>query len=128
MLVGMDATHREGSCNETTWGKNVSSPPPGPRDVLGASLRFRVDPRCVPASKAARRLGLSLIEFDRLKVELFAQGFPQPDAVTGNYDLKAVEAWQDARSGLAEPLTTEHKPVNAADGFGERLARLRNGQ
>src|SRR5262245_25764388 len=99
--------------------------PPKP-EVSGASLRFRVEPRCVPPSKAARRLGLSLIEFDRVKGELFAQGFPQPDAVTGNFDLKAVEAWQDARSGLSQ-LTTEPKPRDPAQGFSERVARL-NGQ
>lgn len=30
-----------------------------------------------------------------------ARGFPGPDATTGNFDLKAVEAWQDRCSGLS---------------------------
>jgi hypothetical protein len=99
-----------------------------PRDVIGASLRYRVDPRCVPPAKAARRLGLALAEFDRLKPVLFAQGLPQPDAVTGLYDLVAIDRWLDARSGLGEPLTAEPKPSDAANGFADRLARLRDGQ
>jgi hypothetical protein len=76
-----------------------------PRDVIGASLRCRVDPRDVPAAKAARKIGLTLVEFDRVKAELFARGFPTPDPTTGLYDLKAIEVWRDVRSGLAEPLT-----------------------
>ena len=101
---------------------------PKPRDVVGASLRFRVDPRDVPAAKAARRLGLTAAEFGRVLPDLLARGFPSPDPTTGLYDLKAVEAWQDARSGLTSTLTDEHKPRDAADGFAERLARLGNGQ
>jgi hypothetical protein len=81
----------------------------------------------VPASKAARRLGLTLVEFDRLKTALFAQGLPQPDAVTGLYDLVAIDRWQDARSGLGESLTAAPKPSDAAHSFADRLARLRNG-
>jgi hypothetical protein len=104
------------------------APPAKPRDVIGASLRYRVDPRCVPASKAARRLGLTLVEFDRLKTALFAEGLPQPDAVTGLYDLVAIDAWQDARSGLTSSLTDEQKPRDPAQGFAERVARLANGQ
>jgi hypothetical protein len=99
----------------------------GQRNVTGASLRFRIDPRDVPASKAARRLGLTVAEFNRVRGDLFARGFPRPDPTTGNYDLKAIEAWQDARSGLASPLTEEPKPRDAANGFAERVARLANG-
>lgn len=99
-----------------------------PRAVIGASLRFPIDPRDVPASKAARRLGLTLAEFNHVKADLFARGFPKPDPTTGNYDLKAIERWQDARSGLNEPLTEAPKPRDAAEGFAERVARLTNGQ
>ena len=103
-----------------------TSAPGQPRDVVGASLRYRIDPRDVPASKAARRLGLTVVEFNRLKPDLFARGFPKPDPTTGNYDLKAVDAWQDARSGLAAPLTDEPKARDARDVgvIAERARRL----
>ena len=99
----------------------------GQRNITGASLRFRIDPRDVPASKAARRLGLTASEFNRVRDDLFVRGFPRPDQTTGNYDLKAIEAWQDARSGLASSLTAEPKPRDPAHNFAERVARLTNG-
>jgi hypothetical protein len=101
-----------------------------PRDVIGASLRYRVEPRDVPPSKAARRLGLTLAEFDRLKDDLIARGFPRPDPTTGHYDLKAIEAWQDVRSGITPPGAVVGEPValNAEDVFRDRIARLTDGQ
>jgi hypothetical protein len=71
-----------------------------------------------------------MLEFDRLRLELFARGFPQPDITTGLYDLKAIEAWQDARSGLTPDASalTEAAPLrNASEGFADRVARLANG-
>jgi hypothetical protein len=87
-------------------------------------------PRDVPPEKAARRLGLTAAEFHRLKPELFARGFPRPDETTGNYDLVAIERWQDARSGIAPAgatLTGEPQARNAAEVFSER-ARILYGQ
>jgi hypothetical protein len=77
--------------------------------------------------KAARRLGLELTDFNRLKDDLFARGFPRLDPTTGNYDLKAIDAWQDARSGLAAGLTATDVPRNSAHSYKERVARLANG-
>jgi hypothetical protein len=91
------------------------------------SIRFPVDPRDVPPEKAARRLHLTLAEFNAKLPELLARGFPAADVTTGMYDLKAIDAWQDARSGLAPALTQTAAPRNAADGFKERVARLVNG-
>ena len=91
------------------------------------AIRFPVDPRDVPPEKAARRLHLTLAEFNEVKAELFTRGFPRPDPTTGNYDLKAIDAWQDARSGLAPGLTPADVPRNSADGYKERVARLVNG-
>jgi hypothetical protein len=99
-----------------------------PRDITGANLRYRVDPRDVPPAKAARKLHITIAEFNRSKDDLFARGFPRPDPTTGNYDLKAIEAWMDARSALATPLNNEPQPRDARDGFAERAARLLNGQ
>jgi hypothetical protein len=64
------------------------------------SIRHRVDPRDVPAEKAARRLGLTSTAFAELSDLLFARGFPRPDPTTGLYDLKAIEDWMDRRSNL----------------------------
>lgn len=63
-------------------------------------IRSQVQPRDVPPVKAARRLHLTLAEFERLLPRLLKRGFPPPDPDTGNFDLKAIDAWMDARSGL----------------------------
>jgi hypothetical protein len=102
--------------------------PNSPRAVIGASIRYKVAPRDIAPSKAARLLGITLTEFNRLREELFARGFPRPDPTTGNYDQKAVEAWQDARSGLSPPVRGEPVLRDAGEGFAERAARLLNGQ
>lgn len=65
------------------------------------AIRFRVDPRLVPAEKAARRLGLSPDNFRAKVAELRLIGFPAPCPVTGNFDLVAIDAWLDRRAGLA---------------------------
>ncbi|RVD05762.1 MAG: hypothetical protein EOS73_16205 [Mesorhizobium sp.] len=66
-----------------------------------SSVRFPVQPRLVPAIKAARYLHLTLPEFMELLPALQHQGFPRACPITGNYDLVAIDAWQDKRSGLA---------------------------
>ena len=61
-------------------------------------MRFRVEPRDVPAEYAARRLGLSYPgQFQAILPNLIARGFPNPDADTGNYDLDAIDRWRRAR-------------------------------
>ena len=92
------------------------------------SIRFPVDPRDVPPHKAARRLGLTLAQFEIAKPDLFARGFPPPDPTTGLFDLKALDLWMDARNDLTQTLTTRAGPRNAADVFGDRARRLLNGQ
>ena len=73
---------------------------------MGAALRFPVDPRLVPAAKAARRLGLHIDDFRAKIGELRAIGFPAPCPVTEHFDLKAIDAWLDRRAGLVprDPL------------------------
>lgn len=59
--------------------------------------------------------------------ELLARGFPRPDPTTGMYDLVAIDAWMDARSGVAPTgaaLTSEPKARNAADVVAERARHL----
>jgi hypothetical protein len=43
------------------------------------------------------------------------------------YDLVAIDAWQDARSGLMPGLTQTDVPRNAQDVFKDRVGRLANG-
>ena len=88
------------------------------------NIRFRVDPRDVPAEKAARRLHLTSAEFGAKLPELLARGFPARDPTTGMYDLDAIDHWMTARHGLARPaLTAEPKPRDASEVFNTRRAR-----
>jgi hypothetical protein len=71
-----------------SWARTVSE------------IRIVVEARDVPARAAARRLGITVDDFEKWLPDLLTRGFPPPDATTGNFDLKAIEAWQDGRSGL----------------------------
>ncbi|ODU82758.1 hypothetical protein [Devosia sp. 63-57] len=84
-------------------------------------MRYRVQPRCVPKPIAARRLGLTEARFAESEPQLRQNGFPLPDAVTGHYDLVAIDAWLDRKAGLSNSRPTA---IDAADGFAERLASL----
>ncbi len=88
------------------------------------SIRMRVDPRNDPKHKAARRLGLSVADFEEVEIRLYARGFPRPDPDTCLFDLKAVEAWMDRRSGL----TTSFAARDAAIVARSRLEALGNGK
>jgi hypothetical protein len=86
-----------------------------------ANIRFRVDPRDVPADKAARRLHLTPAEFGAKLPELLARGFPAPDPTTGMYDLDAIDQWMTARHGPQTcALTAAPQPRNAQEVFSER--------
>jgi hypothetical protein len=88
--------------------------------------RFRIVPRDVPACAVARLLGVSEARFVDCVADLLARGFPAPDTTTGNYDLKAVEAWQDRRSGLAGSVTN-NMAKDASAVVADRLKVMRNG-
>ena len=88
-------------------------------------IRFKVDPRDVPAVVAARRLGLSLDVFNGRLPDLLARGFPPPDPTTGNFDLKAIDAWMDQRSGLGmipQPVARDATAVGMS-----RIAEMGHG-
>ena len=88
-------------------------------------MRFKVDPRDVSPEAAARRLGLSACDFAKRLPDLIARGFPSPDPTTDNFDLKAIDAWMDRRSGLgalAVPVARDASSV-----LEERLAGMRRG-
>lgn len=84
-------------------------------------IRFPVEPRLVPAQKAARRLHLTEAEFVSKLDALLRAGLPPACHVTGHYDLKAIDNWLDRRASLGESSSTAR---NAADVFAERRARL----
>jgi hypothetical protein len=62
-------------------------------------IRYSVKPRDAPPAIAARALGLTLDQFSEMLSALLARGFPPHDKTTGNYDLKAIDLWQDGRHG-----------------------------
>ena len=86
---------------------------------MPAAIRFKVQPRVVPAAVAARRLGLALDDFLAKLPELRREGFPPAVPVVGNFDLFAIEAWLDRRAGLAV------RDAAAADATELMHARLR---
>lgn len=90
------------------------------------AIRYSVAPGDVPPEKAARRLHLTLAEFDAVKERLFARKFPRPDPDTGNYDLEAVDRWRKLRIGVKHlfPELTEADPPKDPEpkkGLGERF-------
>jgi hypothetical protein len=90
--------------------------------VRGESIRHTVEPRDVPAVKAARRLHLTLKEFEEMKDELYRRGFPRPDPTTGNFDLVAIDRWMDGRHS-----TAPDKPRDARELLPSGLRRFEGG-
>lgn len=92
------------------------------------SIRFRVDPADVPAEKAARRMGLSLEQFEARKLELLDRGFPPPDPTTGMYDLEAIDRWRHLRHARLFPeLTAAPRARDAGTVLRDRLESIGNG-
>jgi hypothetical protein len=93
--------------------------------VIPHEIRFRVDPRDVPAEKAARRLHISINRFNELLPRLLQRGFPPADPDTGNFDLDAIDHWRKLRNphlfGLT-PVAAAPQPVtDRAPSPGERF-------
>jgi hypothetical protein len=88
-------------------------------DLRAAEIRFRVDPADVPAEKAARRLHLTVEQFNEVLPNLLKRGFPAAVPDTGMYDLEAIDLWRRSRHGLASPgQTAQPSPPRR---FGEKL-------
>jgi hypothetical protein len=85
-------------------------------------VRYVVEPRLVPMTKAARRLHLTLAEFKAHLPALRRDGFPTACAITGHFDLKAIDAWLDKRAGVVEP--NEISDDEAERIFQEALANI----
>ena len=87
-------------------------------NVIGERVRFSVAPRDIPPTKAARRLHLTLCEFERMKEELYRRGFPRPDPTTGHYDLVKIDRWMDERD-----RPSPDKPRDAREVLAGRFSR-----
>lgn len=81
--------------------------------VTGERIRHRVAPRDVPPVKAARRLHLTLHEFEQKKDELYRRGFPRPDGTTGMFDLVKIDQWMDARGAVMPDRPKDAREVLA---------------
>jgi hypothetical protein len=92
------------------------------------TLRHRIDPLAIPPVKAARRIGLTLAEFDAKLPELFAAKFPPPNAA-GTYSLAAIDRWldPDAHPQASFNQTSPTRARDANDVVWGRLARSRGG-
>jgi hypothetical protein len=86
-----------------------------------ASMRFHVDPRDVPPSVAARALGLSLEAFTQKLPALLDRRFPPPDPTTGNFDIRAIEQWQNLRHPQLLGVDKPAAALDASVGLRERL-------
>ena len=80
----------------------------------------------IPKSLVARRLGLSVDDFELHRHALEKRGFPEPDPTTGLYAIEAVDKWRLRRYPRLYP---EHArapgaAIDASAVFTERLSRI----
>lgn len=87
-------------------------------------MRFHVQPRDVPAQVAARRMGLTLLAFEHALPALLGHGFPQPDSVTGNFDLQAIDRYCDARNPSLFDGVDDAGAITDSSVFLRRIAAL----
>lgn len=110
---------------QARWGGFMTAPTPSP-------VRFRVEPGDVPPEKAARRLHLTVEQFNEVLPRLLARGFPPADPDTQMFDLEAIDQWRRLRSaalfGLTPPPATEQSAAASSSGMGDRFAATKRGR
>jgi hypothetical protein len=73
----------------------------------------------------ARRLGMTLADFEARRGELEARNFPQPDETSGLYCIEAVDRWRLQRFPKLFPeLTHAAGAINADAVFEQRMRRF----
>lgn len=95
------------------------------------TMRYKLPPGgdCPPIA-AARRIWLTLDEFNDRLPELLRRGFPPADPTTGNYDLDAIDAWRQLRYKHLFPagnLTSALGARDAKDVVRDRMAGFGSG-
>lgn len=88
-----------------------------------------VKPGDVPTELAARRMGLTKGELERVLPQLLRRGFPLPDPDTGLYDLDAIDQWRKRRNAHLYPeigsFAAPQQALDVSDVFESRRARFR---
>ncbi|MCJ2084335.1 hypothetical protein [Methylobacterium sp. J-090] len=79
----------------------------------------------MPASAAARRLGLTLAEFEKVSERLYGRGFPRPDPDTHRFDLDAIDQWRRLRNASLFGLAAPSAARDANDVVRERVEKMR---
>ena len=90
-----------------------------PKPPIANKIRWPIDPADVPPDKAARRLHLTLGEFNLKLPSLLERGFPRPDPDTGNFGLDAIDLWRNRRDRILPELTA---PPLAGDDAASSMA------
>jgi hypothetical protein len=87
-------------------------------------MRFRIEPRDIPAVIAARRLGLSVEQFQEQLPALLQRGFPAPDETTGNFCLEAIDQWRIRRFPQLFPVPAIEGPKTDRETARARIAGM----
>jgi len=87
-------------------------------------MRFRVEPGDVPVQVAARRLGLTVEQFQEKLPALLARGFPPPDVTTGMFCLEAIDQWRIRRFPQLFPVPSIEGPKTDRETARARIANL----
>jgi hypothetical protein len=87
-------------------------------------MRFHVEPRDIPPEMAARRLGLSLEQFEEKLPALLQRGFPAPDETTGRFCIEAIDQWRLRRFPQLFAVPTIDGPKTDRETARARIAKL----
>jgi hypothetical protein len=87
-------------------------------------MRFHVEPLDIPPVAAARRLGLTLEQFQGALPDLLRRGFPAPDETTGHFCLEAIDRWRVKRFPQLFPLPSLEGPKTDRETARNRIAKL----
>jgi hypothetical protein len=87
-------------------------------------MRFHVEPLDIPPAVAARRLALTLEQFQEMLPDLLARGFPQADQTTGHFCLEAIDRWRFCRFPQLFPLPCIEGPKTDRETARARIAKL----
>lgn len=81
----------------------------------------------MPAGAVAKLLGLSVQEFETMRPQLEARGFPLPDITTGKWCIESVDHWRRLRNAHLHPelAATPGGAVDARSVAHERIAAMR---